>query len=310
MSLLYDDVFLKHDTGSHPENASRVMDTYKHLMASPVFEDLVLTRPRPASAQEVLLVHSKQYYEHIRDMPVTHQVALDPDTIFGPGSLDAALSAAGAVVQAVDDINGRLYDRAFCLIRPPGHHALPQRAMGFCILNNIAIGAAYATRMCGFERAAIVDLDVHHGNGTQEIFYDSGDVLYCSVHQWPFYPGLGSPREMGRGPGEGRTVNVPLPAGSGEDEYLQAVTDRILPEIRAHKPSIIFISAGFDTHREDPIGGMNLATDSFRSLTQLVTGVATEMCEGRIISALEGGYNTSALAASITAHIQALLEQE
>jgi acetoin utilization deacetylase AcuC-like enzyme len=310
VGLLYDDVCLKHDTGSHPENASRVRDTYERLMSAPVFKDVVLARPRRASMQEVLLVHSKQYYEYIRDMPVTRQVLLDPDTIFGPGSLDAALSAAGAVVQAVDDIKDGLYDRAFCLIRPPGHHALPQRAMGFCILNNIAIGTAYATRICGFERAAIIDLDVHHGNGTQEIFYDSGDILYCSIHQWPFYPGSGSPRESGRGPGKGKTVNVPLPGGSGEDEYITAVTDEILPEVRAHKPSIIFISAGFDTHRKDPIGDMNLTADSFRMLTQLVTAVATELCEGRIVSALEGGYNIDALAASIQAHIEALLDQD
>ena len=308
VALIYDEVFLKHKTGTHPENEERVRRVYDHLRGGPLYERLTEIPPRPATEEEILLVHSKQYYDAITSLPQDRMSFLDADTIAGPGSLEAALAAAGAVNVAVEAIKAGNVDRAFCLVRPPGHHALPDRAMGFCIFNNIAVGAAYATRRCGFDGAAIVDIDVHHGNGTQEVFYEDGEILYCSVHRWPFYPGTGRREEQGEGAGRGKTLNIPLPAGAGEASYLAALTEEILPAIRRHDPSIVFISAGFDTHRSDPIGGMGLTEASFATLTRHIADTASEVAGGRVISVLEGGYNLEALETSVQAHIEAMLE--
>jgi acetoin utilization deacetylase AcuC-like enzyme len=308
VALIYGSVFLKHDTGGHSENRRRVSETYKYLKSRPVFSKLIEIPPRTARSEEILLVHEKAYLDALTSIPRDEVVYLDPDTIFGPGSLEAALNAAGSITLSVDKIKAGEIDAAFSLARPPGHHARPGRAMGFCILNNIAIGAAYATRVCGFDRAAVVDFDVHHGNGTQEMFYKDGRVLYASVHEWPFYPGSGIPDEKGEGPGMGKTVNVPLLAGSGEKEYMRAMNETILPAVRDHKPSIIFVSAGFDAHEADPIGGMHLETGSFGRITDAIRKVAVDVCEGRIVSSLEGGYNLAALAASVSAHLEALVD--
>jgi acetoin utilization deacetylase AcuC-like enzyme len=306
VALIYGDVFLKHETGPHSENKRRVRAVYDYLKSTPLFKDLIQLAPRPAAAEQILLVHTKAYYDALRGLPTDEVCYLDPDTIFGPGSMEAALNAAGAVTLAVDRIKSGAIDSAFCLVRPPGHHARPGRAMGFCIFNNIAIGAAYATRVCGFERAAIVDFDVHHGNGTQEAFYADGRVLFASLHQWPFYPGTGVPNESGAGKGKGRIINAPLPARSGEAEYVDALERWVLPAVSAHKPGIVFVSAGFDAHDADPIGGMCLETESFGRLTRAIVKVASEACQGRVVSALEGGYNLEALARSAHAHIGAL----
>jgi len=308
VALIYGNVFLKHETGAHSENRRRVISVYEYLESKPLFNNLIQLGPRAARAEDILLVHTKAYYDALCRLPRDEFCYLDADTIFGPGSLEAALNAAGAVTLAVDKIKSNAIDSAFCLVRPPGHHARPGRAMGFCIFNNIAIGAAYATRVCGFERAAIIDLDVHHGNGTQEAFYEDGNVLFASLHQWPFYPGTGLPNESGAGKGSGKTINAPLAARSGEAEYMEALRERILPAVSAHRPSIIFVSAGFDAHEADPIGGMSLDTESYGRLTRTIVQVASKTCDGRIISALEGGYNLDALAASVHAHIEALLE--
>jgi acetoin utilization deacetylase AcuC-like enzyme len=306
LAVFYDTVYLEHDTGNHPENKHRVEYTYDYLKSKQVFGDSAKPHPREASDDEILLVHNREYLDYLSSLPADRRAALDPDTVFGPGSLRAARYAAGAVVQAVDDIRQGLYDRAFCLVRPPGHHATPRRAMGFCILNNVAIGAAYVTRKCNLGRCAIIDLDVHHGNGTQEIFYEDASVLYCSTHRWPFYPGTGSSAEAGQGAGTGKTINVPLPPGSDEARYARALSDIVLPAVREHAPWIIFISAGFDAHRDDPLGGMNLDTESYGALTDKVTEAASEVCGGRIVSVLEGGYNLNALAGSVLAHLESL----
>lgn len=306
--LLYDDVFLKHDTGAHPESAERVRYTYDYLKSRPVFEHLLMIKPRMATDEQVLGVHSRDYYDYIRSIPADQVVALDPDTIFGPGSLEAALYAAGAVTTAVDAVCDGSVNRSFCLVRPPGHHALPDRAMGFCILNNVAIGAAYATRKLGFGRSAIIDLDVHHGNGTQRVFYDDADVLYCSIHQSPFYPGTGFIQETGRAEGSGKTVNVPLPGGSGPGAYDRALTGTIIPAVIDHEPSLVFLSIGFDAHCADPIGGMDLTAEDYGDLTQAIVKTAAEVCGGRVISVLEGGYNLKALATTTETHLRTLLE--
>lgn len=306
-ALIYDEVFLEHNTGSHPESPTRVEQVYAYLRSQPIFERLRQVAPRPASEDELLLAHSKSYVDFIGSLPGDQVRYLDPDTVFGPGSLEAALSAAGAVVKAVEDISEGSYERAFCLVRPPGHHATRDRAMGFCIFNNVAIGAAFAARRAGLERPAIIDFDVHHGNGTQDIFYEDGDILYCSIHEWPFYPGTGSPSETGRREGEGKTVNVPLPGASGIDEYMEVLRDTVLPAVRKHKPAILFLSAGFDADRADPIGGMDLTADGYGEVTDAIVEAAQDMCGGRIVSALEGGYNVNALSASLHAHLEALL---
>jgi acetoin utilization deacetylase AcuC-like enzyme len=306
VALLYDEVYLKHDTGAHPERSVRVKHSYDHLRARPIYGSLTDLKPRPATDDEILLVHERRYFDYLRSIPSDEAGALDPDTMFGPGSLEAAILAAGAVTTAVDNIISGACDRAFCLVRPPGHHALPDRAMGFCIFNNVAIGAAYAARSRGLKRTAIIDFDVHHGNGTQDMFYGDEDVLYCSLHKWPFYPGTGSSDETGRGKGQGKTVNVPLPSGTGQAGYLDALADIVLPAVREHRPAIIFLSAGFDAHEADPIGGMDLNEDSFDELTGAIVETAREVCDGKIVSALEGGYNIEALGASIHAHITAL----
>lgn len=308
VGIIYDEVFLKHDTGSHPENGERVRHTYNHLKSHPVFARLTEVRPRPATDDEVLAVHSPDYYDYLKSLPADRMLALDPDTLFGPGSLEAALYAAGAVTTAVDAVGNGSLDRVFCLVRPPGHHALTDRAMGFCILNNVAIGAAHACGKPDLGRPAIIDLDVHHGNGTQHIFYDDAEVLYCSVHRSPFYPGTGLSQESGREGAEGKTVNVPLAGGSGIDQYRRALTEIIIPAVKEHSPSLIFLSTGFDAHRSDPIGGMDLTTEAYRDLTDIITQTAAGVCGGRIISVLEGGYNLDALAAATQAHLEALTE--
>jgi acetoin utilization deacetylase AcuC-like enzyme len=308
VGIVYDEIFLKHDTGSHPENGDRVKHIYNHLKSKPLFDRLTEVRPRRATDDEVLAVHAREYYYYLKSLPTDRMLALDPDTLFGPGSLEAALYAAGAVTTAVDAVLDGPLDRVFCLVRPPGHHALADRAMGFCILNNVAIGAAYAGGKPDLGRSAIIDLDVHHGNGTQHIFYDDADVLYCSVHRSPFYPGTGSSHESGRDGGTGKTVNVPLAGGSGIDEYRRALTQTIIPAVREHGPSLIFLSIGFDAHRSDPIGGMDLTTEAYGELTDIITQTAAVACGGRIVSVLEGGYNLDALAASTQAHLEALTE--
>ena len=308
VALLYDEVYLKHNTGTHPERAERVKQCHDYLVSRPIFASLLKLKPRPATEDEILLVHDRHYFDYLRSLPETETGRLDPDTMFGPGSLEAAVLAAGAVTTAVDSIVSGGCDRAFCLVRPPGHHALPDRAMGFCIFNNIAIGAAYAARTCSLGRVAIIDFDVHHGNGTQDIFYNDEDVLYCSIHKSPFYPGTGLSGESGRGRGRGKTVNVPLPSGSDEKRYLEALSDEILPAVREHRPSMVFVSAGFDAHEADPIGGMALYASSFGKITSSIAKTADEVCDGRIISALEGGYDLTALRASVHAHLTALLD--
>ncbi len=208
---------------------------------------------------------------------------------------------------AVDEVMTGKLDRAFCAVRPPGHHAGTSTAMGFCLFNNVAIGARYAQRAYGVKRAAIVDWDVHHGNGTQQIFYEDNSILYVSLHQFPYYPGTGSTGERGAGPGEGFTLNCPMGAGSVEKDYLDAFQTHICPALNSFRPELLFISAGFDAHKDDPLAGINLTDDSFARMSDLVLDVTRESCEGRVVSVLEGGYNVQALARSVTAHLSAMV---
>jgi acetoin utilization deacetylase AcuC-like enzyme len=304
--LVYDEVFLRHETGAHPENKERVRHAYDVLSGSPLFDRLTPIAPLRATREDLLLVHDGRYLDLLAALPEGEYAALDPDTMVGPGSMEAAHHAAGAVTAAVQAVTDGDCRTAFCMVRPPGHHALPGRAMGFCVFNNIAVGAAYALERCGHQHVAIIDFDVHHGNGTQAAFYEDDRVLFVSLHQHPFYPGTGAARETGSGRGEGKTLNIPLPAGSTEGPYLEAFEEVISPAVEEHAPSLILISAGFDAHRLDPIGGMGLESQSYASMTGAIMEMAERSASGRVVSVLEGGYNLDALAESIMAHLGAL----
>lgn len=293
--------FLAHDTGpGHPERPQRLTAIYRQLQANKLLASLVPLDPPPASSEILQLVHSAVYAQKIEQACRQGQVALDPDTHVSPGSWDAALRAVGAVTLAVDQVCSGALQAAFCAVRPPGHHALRDQAMGFCIFNNVAIGACYAQRHCGLSRVLIVDWDAHHGNGTEAIFVGDESILYFSAHQSPFYPGTGMRSQ-------GNAVNVPLGAGAGDAKLLQAFREHLLPRAAQFKPELILISAGFDAHREDPLARLQVTTAGYGQLTHLVRELAEAQCGGRIVSVLEGGYHLPALAASVEAHLQALL---
>jgi acetoin utilization deacetylase AcuC-like enzyme len=296
--------FLLHATGAgHPECADRLRAISKAL-AQPAFADLIHVAPPVGTEQQVCLIHPLEHIQRIRAaIPVQGERHLDPDTVVSPGSEAAAFRAVGAVCDAVDRILADKADNAFCAVRPPGHHAEPQQAMGFCLFNNVAIAAEYARRHYALERIAIVDFDVHHGNGTQAAFYYQPKVFYASSHEMPHYPGTGQPWETG----VGNIVNVPLAAGDTGVEFRKKYDSIILPALDAFKPQLLLISAGFDAHQDDPLASINLVEDDFRWVTQALMDCAGRHCKGRIVSVLEGGYNLKALAASVALHVKALL---
>jgi len=302
--------FLLHDTGSgHPERPQRLQSVMGHLIKSVVWSHLDHLMPRPATPEEIQTVHPEPHVTTIRNRCLAGDRMLDEgDTHVCERSYDVALRAAGAVLEAVDGVLTGSFANAFCAVRPPGHHAETSTAMGFCLFNNVAIGARYAQRKHGVRRVAIVDWDVHHGNGTQEIFYGDDSVLYASLHQYPFYPGTGAASERGSGKGEGYTVNCPLSAGSDEASYLSALDSTIVPALDRFKPELILISAGFDAHRDDPLAQMQLADESYGRFTKILKDVATAHAGGRLVSVLEGGYHLDALARSVESHLSILTE--
>jgi len=301
--------FLQHDTGpGHPEQPLRLSAICDHLRAVGLWSKLTHLEPRPATREILALVHPERYLDEVEQACRRPPTALDPDTIAAPGSWPAALRAAGAVTQAVDRLMVGTLDAAFCAVRPPGHHALADRAMGFCLFNNVAIGARYAQRHHQLRRVLIVDWDVHHGNGTQAIFCDDPSVLYFSTHQFPFYPGTGAREEIGRGAGMGFTLNVPLPAGAGDAELIRAFREELVPKALAFQPELVCISAGFDAHRDDPLAGLAVTEAGYAELTRLVREIADTHCRGRIVSVLEGGYHLLALGRSVEAHLRVLLD--
>lgn len=309
VGFLYHPAFLKHDTGAaHPERPQRLMIICEYLKESGLWQNLIHIAPERVRLDVLSRVHSRHYIEAIERACLQGSAALDADTVVSAGSWEAALRASGAVVAAVDGIFQGKIDSAFCAVRPPGHHALPGQAMGFCLFNNVAIGARYAQEHYPVERVWIVDWDVHHGNSTQAIFEEDPSVLYCSTHQFPFYPGTGAREEQGVGPGRSFTVNVPLPEASKDAEFLRAIQQVILPRAIAFEPQLIFISAGFDAYQNDPLGGLNLTEEAFAQATRFICEVANRYCNGRIISVLEGGYDLKGLSLSVEAHLRVLLE--
>lgn len=299
----------QHDPGpGHPEQPARYAAVMNGIETAGLLSELFRIESRIASDDEVKLVHSQGYLALIEREVAENRYQLSTgDTAINSHSAEVARLAAGCVLAAVDAVFSRKVANAFCAVRPPGHHASQARGMGFCLLNNIAIAARYAQKIHGAERIVIVDWDVHHGNGTQDIFYADGAVLFFSTHQSPWYPGTGDALEHGEGEGFGTTINRPFPAGSGAREIVGAFRDDLLPAAREFHPDLILISAGFDSRRGDPLGLFTLSDADFADLSHMMTDLAAECCEGRLISVLEGGYNLAGLSLASQAHVQALM---
>ncbi|MBI1897063.1 MAG: histone deacetylase [Acidobacteria bacterium] len=309
-ALLLDSGYKRHRTGrGHPERPARYSAIERALADGGFTEAMPRVQPRAAREEELLACHTPGYLEIIeRDSAEGLEQLSTGDTPIGARSLEVALEAAGGVLNAVDAVLGGSVRSAFCAVRPPGHHATAARGMGFCIFNNVAIAARYAQRKHGVERVLIADWDVHHGNGTQDIFYRDPTVYFFSTHQWPWYPGTGPAIETGEGAGEGTTLNCPFPAGSGREEIAGAFREKLTPAANAFRPELILISAGFDSRIGDPLGRFTLTDDDFAELTHIMLELADRHCRGRLVSVLEGGYSLSGLAAAVTAHLRALAE--
>jgi acetoin utilization deacetylase AcuC-like enzyme len=307
VGYVYDPVYLRHETGEHPENPQRLEAIMALLARSGLKERLALIEPRPATEKELALVHREAYITRIKEIGQAGGGYLDSETIISPGSFDAALYAAGGVIRAVDAVMAAEANAVFALVRPPGHHATPGQAMGFCIFNNVAIAASYALKKHGLKRVAVIDFDVHHGNGTQEAFVNDPAVLYVSTHQYPHYPGSGGIGETGRGQAAGTKVNIPLPRGCGDAEYQRVFEQIIIPVVKRFHPGLILVSAGYDPHWADGLAEMRVTVKGFAWMVSTIKALADELCEGRLVLGLEGGYNLEALAYSVKATFDVLL---
>jgi acetoin utilization deacetylase AcuC-like enzyme len=295
---------LEHDPGSHHPEAPARLRAVLAALAQPEFAGLERREAPEAEIDDLLRVHPRRHVERILGaVPRSNYVAIDADTVLSPASGRAALRAAGAVVAAVDAVVAEEAVNAFCAVRPPGHHAEPERAMGFCLFNNVAIGALRAREVHGIERVAVVDFDVHHGNGTQAVCEDDPQLFYASTHQYPLYPGTGSASETGLG----NIVNAPLRPLSGSAEFRRSMSDVVLPALDAFAPGFLLISAGFDAHRSDPLAQLMLDEADFAWVTERLGEIAQRHAQGRIVSTLEGGYDLSALGASAASHVRALM---
>jgi acetoin utilization deacetylase AcuC-like enzyme len=289
------------------ENSQRLVAIMSHLEETKTKEKLTLLSPRPASIEELALVHTPEYVLQIKSKAEKGGGWLDPDTVMCPASYEVALYAAGGVLTAVEALMKKEVDSAFALVRPPGHHALRSRAMGFCIFNNVAIAAKFALSKFNTGRVLIVDFDVHHGNGTQDTFYADPNVLYFSTHEYPFYPGTGGVDETGTGKGEGTTVNFPMAAGWGDEEYLRAFNEVLVPVAQRFQPELILVSAGFDPHWADSIAMMQVSITGFAQMVRVLKGLADELCQGRLVFTLEGGYNLQVAAFAAKATFDVLM---
>lgn len=307
--LIFDPTVSSHETGrGHPEQPARVTAIFNHLRGRETLQRLRRIPAREANEDELALAHNRGYIELVRREVASQRGELSTgDTVISPRSFEAAKLAAGSVCAAADAVFAGEVENAFCLVRPPGHHAEHSRGMGFCLFNNVAVGARYAQKRYGAERVLIADWDVHHGNGTQEIFYRDSTVFFFSTHQSPWYPGTGAANERGDGAGDGFTLNCPLPAGSGREEVVGAFRELLLPALHKFQPDLILISAGFDSRIGDPLGHFTLEDEDFADLTRLMLDVATTTAHGRVISVLEGGYHLEGLASAANTHVGALL---
>jgi len=301
--------YREHLTGDgHPERPERVAVIEERLAADGLLPRLVRLEPRPAEDAALERVHPAGYLATVREDVAARDTLSTGDTAICPDSWTVARLAAGGLIGAVDAVCAGRVANAFALVRPPGHHATPSRGMGFCLLSNVALAARHAQAAHGVRRVLIADWDVHHGNGTQEVFEEDGSVLFFDTHQHPLYPGTGLAHERGRGAGEGLTINCPFPAGAGRDEVVAAFRERLVPAADAFRPELVLVSAGFDSRVGDPLGSFRLTDDDFAELTAIVRGIAAKHCGGRIVSSLEGGYALEGLACAAAAHVRALVE--
>ena len=303
--ILTTDTYLNHNTGfGHPERADRVTAIIDHLKKSKS-KNLIWKKPKKFDLKYLQLTHDKVYLNNVKDSFPTQGVNfLDGDTILSPGSKEAINDAVGSIITAIDGVMNKDFRNAFCAVRPPGHHAEKQKAIGFCVYNNVAVGAHYLLEKYNLSKVAIIDFDVHHGNGTQDIFYNNEKVLYISSHQYPYYPGSGSSKEKGF---KDNVLNIPLPAGTKTHEFLNAYED-IFKKLKGFKPEFILLSAGFDAHKDDPLAQINLESKDYYTLTKRIMTLAKELCGEKIVSILEGGYDLNALKESVNFHVKSLIE--
>ena len=306
--IVYDERYLNHKTGNHPECPERLVAIYKYLKEKGILKETIRIDPKPAPLDVIEYIHRKEYIETVKKLSAEGGGMLDMDTVVSRETFDIALLAVGGVLSAIDAIIDGTVRNGLCLIRPPGHHAMPEMGMGFCIFNNIAIGARYIQKKYKMRKVVIIDWDVHHGNGTQAVFYDDPTVFYFSTHQFPHYPGTGNSDEVGLEKGKGYTMNAPLELGANITVFKDVFKERFLPEIKTFKPDFILISSGFDAHKDDPLAGLNLREEDYNLLTRMVVSLANEICDGRIVSTLEGGYNLNALKLSVYEHLRGLME--
>ena len=303
--LITSNTYQNHNTGDgHPEKIDRVtaiIDNFKKLNN----KNLIWKKPSKFKRKLLENTHNKDYISFVeKSFPEKGLSFLDGDTIISPGSKEATADAVGSIITAIDGVQNKEFHNAFCAVRPPGHHAERNKAMGFCIYNNVSVGAQYLLEKYKFNKVVIIDFDVHHGNGTQDIFYDNEKVLYISTHQYPYYPGTGSEKEKGK---YNNVYNIPLPAGTTSEEYLNAY-EFVLKKIKEFKPEFILLSAGFDAHKDDPLAQFQLTSHDFYSLTKRTLELSKLYCDGKVVSILEGGYDLNALQESTEMHVNALLE--
>jgi len=304
--LYYSPRYLEHAAPGHPESPERLQAARAQLERHGVLRDVALKEPEPVDPAEVERVHGAGQIRAIRALAADGGGWVDGDTFVAPASYDAALRAAGAAVEACGAVLAGRQENAFALVRPPGHHAMANRSMGFCLFNNVAIAAAWALAAGGVERVLVVDFDVHHGNGTQDIFYERADVCFLSTHQWPLYPGTGRVQEAGVGAGQGYTLNLPLPARCDDGVYVRAFDEVLAPLARRYRPELILVSAGYDAHWRDPLASMRLTVEGYVALVERLRALAAELCGGRLVLVLEGGYNLEAVGAAVVATCQVL----
>lgn len=309
-AYVYHPIYLEHNQPGHPENARRLQRLLQTLDDEGILDALHPLEPRPATEDELLSVHTPAHIQRVRRVAGQGGGHLDADTYVSSQSFEAGRMAAGGLIRAVEGVLAGDIANAFALVRPPGHHATASRAMGFCLFNNVAIAARAALATGAVRRVLITDFDVHHGNGTQDIFYDDPDVFYFSTHQYPYYPGTGAAREMGSGAGEGSVLNVPLPMGVGDTGYARIFEELAWPLAERFDPDLILVSAGYDGHWDDPLAYMNLSLTGYASLQRELVSMAQQLCGGRIVFTLEGGYHLEALACSALNAFYALLGED
>jgi len=303
--LITSDTSQNHDTGpGHPEQIARVsviVDNFKKLDN----KNLIWKKPSKVSDEILLTTHESNYINLVKSsFPKQGFSSLDGDTIISPGSKEATFDAVGSIITAIDGLENKEFKNAFCCVRPPGHHSSQNKAAGFCIFNSVSIGCSYLLKKYKYKKIAIVDFDVHHGNGTQDIFFNNENVLFISTHQYPYYPGTGSEQEKGK---FNNILNIPLPAGTSSEEYLNAF-EHVLKKLEEFKPEFILISAGFDAHKDDPLAQFNLTTEDYHTITNRILEASKKFCNGKIVSILEGGYDLKALQDSTQRHVDALIE--